>query len=244
MGGGAPALTDPVPHDPAQHTDENTRRVVRAAAARLGVHAIEPAPRWPRFALPATALAGADRLLGVEAPRGAPLIGLHASGGRPIKQWHPDRFGEAVGRMAHAVGARVVLTGSTGDRHVVDAARAALPTDVDVIDLAGRLDLVTLAAVLSRLELLVSGDTGPTHLAAAMGTPVVAVFGLSDPARYAPLVPLRRIVRIDLACSPCNRVRLPPAPCRDRVPECLEGIAADMVFRAGLDVLTARNPCK
>jgi ADP-heptose:LPS heptosyltransferase len=75
------------------------------------------------------------------------------------------------------------------------------------------------------------------HLAAAMGTPLVAVFGLSDPARYAPLGPAQRIVRIDLWCSPCNRVRRPPARCQGRVPDCLEGIGPDMVVRAGLDLL-------
>ena len=74
------------------------------------------------------------------------------------------------------------------------------------------------AALLARLDLLVTGDTGPMHLAAAVGTPVVAVFGPSDPARYAPRGPRDRVVRIDLPCSPCNRIRRPPARCVGHTP--------------------------
>jgi ADP-heptose:LPS heptosyltransferase len=173
--------------------------------------------------------------LGRTDPR--PLVGLHASGGREIKQWQPARFGQAAGRVAQQIDARVVLTGAPGDRTLVEAARAALPPSVDVVDLADGVDLMTLAAVLQQLTIYVTGDTGPMHLAAAMGTPVVAVFGLSDPRRYAPLSPHRRIVRIDLPCSPCNRVRLPPARCQGHVPDCLEGIEAEMVYRAALDLL-------
>jgi hypothetical protein len=50
-------------------------------------------------------------------------------------------------------------------------------------------------------------------------------------------VPHRRVVRIDLACSPCNRVRRPPTRCEGHVPDCLEGISAETVYRAGLDLL-------
>ena len=131
-----------------------------------------------------------------------------------------------------------MLTGSTEDRALVDTARRSM-SDAAVIDLAGRLDLVTLAAVLARLDLYVTGDTGPMHLAAAVGTPVVAVFGPSDPTRYAPSDPdhHHRIVRIDLPCSPCNRIRLPPARCVGHTPDCLEGIDADRVYRAALDAI-------
>jgi lipopolysaccharide heptosyltransferase II len=237
MAGGRAALTDVVEHDSHQHTDENTRRLVRAAAARLGSALVEPSPGWPRFALPSSIAAAADALLGGDAVRDRPLIGLHPSGGRAIKQWHPERFAEAVTKLARDVSGTIVLTGTAGDRALVQATRAMIPAGQTVIDLAGPLDLPTLSGVLSRLDLYVTGDTGPMHLAAAMGTPTVGVFGISDPARYAPLVPHRRIVRIDLPCSPCNRVRLPPERCRGHVPDCLEGISVDMVYRAARDLL-------
>ena len=78
----------------------------------------------------------------------------------------------------------------------------AWPADVPLIELPLETDLVVLAAVLERLSLFITGDTGPMHLAAAVGTPVLAIFGPSLPTRYAPLSPRSRIVRIDIHCSP------------------------------------------
>jgi ADP-heptose:LPS heptosyltransferase len=91
--------------------------------------------------------------------------------------------------------------------------------------------------VLKRLAIFVTGDTGPMHLAAAVGTPVVALFGPSVPARYAPLTTDSRVVRVDLPCSPCNRIRRPPDRCRGRVPECLDGISVDAVLAAARGLL-------
>jgi ADP-heptose:LPS heptosyltransferase len=85
--------------------------------------------------------------------------------------------------------------------------------------------------------LLLVGDTGPMHLAAAVGTPVVALFGPSDPARYGPLSIRSRVVTADLWCRPCNRVRRPPARCQGRVPDCLNGIDAETVYVAADSLL-------
>jgi ADP-heptose:LPS heptosyltransferase len=108
-----------------------------------------------------------------------------------------------------------------------------------VIDVSGASDLLDAAAVLARLDVLITGDTGPMHLAAAVGTPVVAVFGPSDPARYATAGPLDRVVRVDLPCSPCNRIRRPPARCVGHTPDCLAGIDAETVYEAAVAVLDA-----
>jgi ADP-heptose:LPS heptosyltransferase len=97
--------------------------------------------------------------------------------------------------------------------------------------------LLTLAAILERLDLLITGDTGPMHLAAAVATPIVAVFGPSDPARYAPRGPLDRVVRVDLPCSPCNRIRRPPARCTGHTPDCLAFLTTESVFAAAMAVL-------
>ncbi len=123
--------------------------------------------------------------------------------------------------------------------------RAALPTSLDVLDLAGEADqhLPLLAAILERCRLLITGDTGPMHLAAFVGTPIVAIFGPSDPIRYAPLASPHRVVQIDLPCAPCNRIRLPPARCQGHTPDCLEGVTADAVYAAARDLIaeTARG---
>jgi heptosyltransferase-2 len=183
--------------------------------------------------VPADAIARADARIGTAR---RPLIGVHASGGRESKQWHLDRFAETARRLARDRRATIVLTGATADRAMVDRVRAGL-ADTLVIDTVGELDLVDLAALLSRLDLFVTSDTGPMHLASAVGTPVVALFGPADPRRYGPSSPRQRVIRVDLPCSPCGQVRLPPERCRGHVPDCMDGITADVVTRAAQELL-------
>jgi ADP-heptose:LPS heptosyltransferase len=168
-----------------------------------------------------------------------PLIGLHVAGGRASKQWHVDRFAAAARAVARAWGGTIVLTGASADRPLVDLARRALG-GVPFVDASGALDLPTLAALLAELDLFITSDTGPMHLAAAMDTPIVALFGPADPRRYGPLAGQARVVRVDLWCSPCGRVRLPPERCRGHVPDCMDGISVNMVVAAANELLEAR----
>jgi ADP-heptose:LPS heptosyltransferase len=232
-GGGGAFLTDALAYAPATHVADNARRLVRHVSGRAETQAATPGPSRTRLAPPADAVARAQAVLGTSR---RPLIGLHASGGREVKQWHLDRFAEVGRTLADARQATLVLTGAGSDRAIVDAVRHALG-DRRVIDVTGTLDLPTLAALLSQLDLLITGDTGPMHLAALMGTPLVALFGPSDPRRYGPLGERQRVLRIDLPCSPCGRVRLPPAWCRGHVPACLDGIQVDAVVAAANDLL-------
>jgi ADP-heptose:LPS heptosyltransferase len=163
-------------------------------------------------------------------------VGIHASGGRESKQWHLDRFAAVARRLAQERRTTIVLTGSPADRPMVDAVRNAIG-DVPTIDAAGGLDLPALAALVARLDVLVTGDTGPMHLASVMGTPVVALFGPSHVERYGPLATHQRILRVDIHCSPCGRVRLPPERCRGHVPDCMDGIQVDAVVRAATELL-------
>ncbi|MBI2834828.1 MAG: lipopolysaccharide heptosyltransferase II [Acidobacteria bacterium] len=231
MAGGAPLLTDRVAFDSRAHTSENALQLVRAAFKST---AIESRNRPQPLELPANERRRAADLL---KEAGRRVIAVHVSGGRAIKQWPAERFADVAARLARNEDATIVLTGTEDDRPLVSALQAALPASVRIIDLAGRADLLLLAAVLEQCHALVTGDTGPMHVAAAVGTPVVAVFGLSDPARYGPLTPHCRIARIDLPCSPCNRVRRPPDRCRTGTPDCLAGIGADVVYRAAVELL-------
>ena len=232
-GGGGGLLDLALDYDPRAHTVDNAVTLARAAVSRKTV---EPAPMT--LTLPDSARVEAARLL-QSMPPGL-RIGVHASGGRPVKQWPETRFAEVAARAIADRNAVIVLTGAPGDRAQVDAVKASLPAE-RVLDVCGRVDLVTLAAVLAELDLLVTGDTGPMHLAHAVGTPVVAVFGPSDPARYAPRGSHDRIVRIDLPCSPCNRIRLPPARCTGHTPDCLSGVDVARVVHAIDDVLDGRQ---
>jgi ADP-heptose:LPS heptosyltransferase len=226
MAGGGPLLTRVVPHRVDEHTALNAARLVAAAFQA-------PAPSAPfafRFEVPAAAAAEARRLTGPH-PR---YIVVHASGGRAIKQWDPDRFAAAATQIARALGAAIVLTGAPGDQPLADRVRGSIPSDLPVVDLTGRAPLIPLAGVLAAARLVLTGDTGPMHLAAAVGAPVVAVFGPSMPWRYGPYATRHRIVRIDLPCAPCNLIRQPPARCQGHTPDCLAGVGVEAVVAAAL----------
>jgi heptosyltransferase-2/heptosyltransferase-3 len=169
--------------------------------------------------------------------RGRPLVGIHPSAGRALKQWEVEKFAALIDRLADR--ARVIVTGSSGDRSLVEnvAAKASSPPET----LVGT-DLATFAAVVEALDVFVTGDTGPMHLAHAVGTANVAIFGPSDPVRYGPPegLGLRRVVREPVFCSPCNMIRRPPAECaRAPAPECIAGITVDQVLAAVHDALAA-----
>jgi ADP-heptose:LPS heptosyltransferase len=227
-GGGGPILDQALAFDPRAHTTANARRLALAVTGAPG-----PADTGRILDTGPRAAGEAARILA--AGRG-PLIGIHVSGGREIKQWPLDRFA-AVGRhLLDATGGTIVLTGAPADRPLVATVRELLPAE-RTIDATGAGDLLASAAILQRLGLLITGDTGPMHLAAAVGTPVVAVFGPSDPARYAPLGPHDRVVRVDLPCAPCNRIRLPPERCTGHTPDCLAGVPVTQVVEAARAVL-------
>ena len=223
-GGGGALLDLALDYDTSAHTIDNARRLVHAAIGR----APEAPVAWT-LPVPDEIRAEASRLL---APaEGRIKIGMHVSGGRAIKQWPEARFRELAEHLVRDRSAAIVLTGAPGDRAQVDLVRTALPPD-RVIDLCGDGGLLQSAAVIAELDLFVTGDTGPMHLANAVGTPIVAVFGPSDPRRYAPRGPRDTVVRIDLPCSPCNRIRRPPARCVGHTPDCLSGIEVARVLEA------------
>jgi ADP-heptose:LPS heptosyltransferase len=239
MAGGGPLLTDVGEHRPDRHTADNAAALV--AAAFPG----EPLARWgarsgagwgapPPFRLdvPEDARRAAAALV---APHAGYLV-VHASGGRAIKQWDLDRFGEATTRIARLLGAAVVLSGAQGDAAITARVRGALPADLPVVDLTGKPDLLVLAGVLEGARLVLTGDTGPMHLAAAVRAPVVAVFGPSMPWRYGPRDTSHRVVRVDLWCAPCNQIRKPPARCVGHTPDCLAGVTVDAVVEAARDL--------
>ncbi len=236
MAGGGPMLTDRVPFDARLHTHANALRLVERAFDLPRDGAPLTSPPAARLTVPADARARAEALLASHGS-GRPLVAIHAGGGREIKQWDLGRFAEVAVRLAASHGVDLVLTGTAQDRAAVETVRQALGPRIDVIDLVGRADLVTLAAVLERVDLLVTGDTGPMHLAAALDIPMVAVFGPSDPSRWGPVSSAARVVRVSLPCSPCNRIRRPPARCRGHVPDCLASVDTDAVYEAAVALL-------
>ncbi len=130
------------------------------------------------------------------------LVGVHpgATNSR-AKVWSAARFGAVMEKLAAATDARVVVLGGPGEGALAREVEDAL--DEPPIRLQGKTSLGELIGVLSELSLLLSNDSGPMHLAAALGVPTLAVFGPTDPSETGPLGPRARFVREPVECSPC-----------------------------------------
>lgn len=233
-GGGGGFLTDVLPYDRSAHSAANALRLVDRAlpdgGASPGVSA------GPALRIPAEAeTRAAGRLESCD--RRGPVVGINPGAGRAIKEWPAARFAAAAAALAERDAATIVLLGSASETTTAAAVRDALPPHVRLVDLAGDAPLVDLAAVLRRLSVLLTADTGPMHLAAAVGTPVVGIFGPSDPVRYAPLSRRSAVVCADLWCRPCGRMRRPPRRCGHGTPDCLSGIRVEAVVDAARRLL-------
>lgn len=142
------------------------------------------------------------------------------------KLWEDDKFAELGDRIRQELGISVVLTG--GEAGPLDRIQARMTTEA--VNLGGRTTLRELAALYQHAALVVTTDSGPMHLAAAVGTPVVALFGPTDPDRTGPYGPGHRIIRRGLSCSPCFRKAC-------KAPRCMTDISVEEVFAAVRDLL-------
>jgi ADP-heptose:LPS heptosyltransferase len=221
--GGAYLLTDVVPLDETVSWVEQNQAAM--AVAVRGASPV-PAPHTRDGDRQAAERVFAD--LGLATAR-RPLVGIHPSGGRLVKQWDPARWGAVAARLESEFGATIVLTGSEADRPLAEAVTRDLRERP--IDLIGRLGVAQTMAVIAGLDLFLSPDTGPMHMACALGTPSVTVFGPSDPVRYfSGRGPRHVVARAPLWCSPCNLIRKPPAECIGaEPPECLRLVSVDEV---------------
>ncbi|MBU0652182.1 MAG: glycosyltransferase family 9 protein [Proteobacteria bacterium] len=143
------------------------------------------------------------------------------------KLWEDEKFAELGDRLREELGVGIVLTG--GEAGTLERIRGRMRTRA--VNLGGRTTLRELACLYRQAALLVTTDSGPMHLAAAMGTPVVALFGPTDPARTGPYGPGHRVIRRALSCAPCLRKR-----CDN--PRCMTEISVEEVFTAVREILT------
>jgi 3-deoxy-D-manno-octulosonic-acid transferase/heptosyltransferase-1 len=127
------------------------------------------------------------------------------------KLWEPDRFSLLADRVQKELNGKVVFTGSEQDRVVIDEIVGEMKTTP--LDLAGQTSLKALAYLYSKCHLLITTDTGPMHMAAAMGCPVVALFGPTAPWRTGPYGKGHRVIREELECSPCFKKKCDHLSC-------------------------------
>jgi heptosyltransferase-1 len=212
------ALTERVPpFDPEAHAVRRYLNLAYYLGAPLTT---------PRFRLGLDLAADLAALLPGEA--GPPLAVLHPGARWASKLWPPASWAR-LGEWLSQRGFQVAITGSAADQELVGGIIGQ--SQAPLINLAGRTSLAELAGVLRQAAVAVTPDTGAMHLAAALGTPVVALFGPTAPWRTGPFGPGHQVVRLDLPCSPCFQRQCPE-------PRCLTDLTPEMVQAACEKILS------
>ena len=184
------------------------RLVDRFAALAAPPGAMVPMPPAPVLVPDAANRSAAARALHLSTAKPVAVLCPGAEYG-PAKRWPPTHFADLAAKLL-AQGAQVWIVGSPNDKLAASSVlQAAGETGRSIRDLAGRTDLGTAIDLLSLANVVVSNDSGLMHAAAAVGVPVVALFGSSSPVYTPPLSPLAHVVRIDIACSPCFKRECP-----------------------------------
>lgn len=154
-------------------------------------------------------------------PEGMPAqyVVLNIGATKPANLWAPKRFNELAEKIRARIHLPCIITGGPEDKI---RAKQILDSGVpDIMDLTGATTIAQLIEVIGHARAVVSCDTGPMHLAAALDKPLVALFGPSDPRRTGPYQ--GQVIQGHAACAPCNQKHCP-------APDCMDSISADMVM--------------
>ncbi len=202
------------------------------------LHLIEPLgnypspPLFPSLSLNGTQEMWAEAFLSRHRLKGRLLIGLNpgATYGE-AKCWPPERFAELGRRLIQDNRASILIFGSSRPQEKALNAAIAGGIGEGCLNLSGETSLLQLAALLRHCRLLVTNDTGTMHVAAAVGTRVIAIFGPTDPRTTSPLGEGHVVIRKEVPCSPCLK-RVCPEDHR-----CMELISVANVFKAAQEGL-------
>lgn len=155
------------------------------------------------------------------------LIGINPGSVWPTKRWLPERFAEVADWLTIHYGAKIVMIGSNNDRDDIDKVLAA--TKHPHLDLCGKTNLKELATLISRCAMLITNDSGPMHIAAALQVPLVAIFGsTTKELGFTPYSTNNRIVEVNLPCRPCSSHGLKKCPKKHF--QCMRDISSETVM--------------
>lgn len=164
------------------------------------------------------------------------LIGIHPGAEEAVRRWMAERFAAVGAALAMRYGGTPVITGTASE--VQGAANVHSRMAVPSLNLAGKTSLGGLAALIDRLAVLITNDSGPAHLAYALGTPSVTIFGGEDHRTWGPLEesPIHQIASVEVGCRPCEGGR-----CAHNL-HCLESVSvAEVLDKASAAIECARN---
>lgn len=155
------------------------------------------------------------------------VIGLNTGGSWPTKRWTTDGFAK-LAEMLQQDGYQVVFFGGPMDKSMVDEIVGRMKKKPVIF--TGRVNLLELAALIKKCTVFVSGDSGPMHIATSQGVPVVAIFGPSDPVRYAPYHISHCIIKADVECLACGEHK-----CEHH--SCMKNVTPAQVFLAVKEII-------
>jgi heptosyltransferase-1 len=217
-------------------------------APRAGIHRIErdlallaPLGIRPRYAAPVLPSREEDReamdraLAGL--PAGGPLVVIHpgTSAFAAFKRWLPERYAAVADGLAAGRVARVLVTYGPDDRDEAERVVAHAKAGAALAPPTG--SLLQYCELLRRADLFIGSDTGPMHLASALGVPTVALFGPKDPVQTGPYCSRSIVVRGRADCAPCTRRTCSHV-------RCMTSIEPEPVLAAAIDVLDGGGECR
>jgi len=189
----------------------------------------DPEPLAPRLHMVPDEIADAKKKFGLGNITG-PVLGLNAGAEYGLaKRWPAERFIAAARKVRQQTNCVLLIFGGPGDHSIAAQIHSATGNGQSAINLAGRTSLRELMSLLKLCRVLLTNDTGPMHVAAALGTPVVVPFGSTSPELTGPGLPgdaRHRLLKSDAPCSPCF-LRECPIDFR-----CMNGIGVDRVVEA------------
>ena len=229
-------MTDSMPGrhwNPGDHKHEVDYCLELAKAAGATT---SPADRIPHLYVDPLASQQIEQLLRHEGIRaGKPLIACHVSSNNgQSKRWPIPYWATLIDKLIREQDVQVVLTGAPVDLPLIESVTCRMQERA--INLAGKTSLPQLVALLQRADLVISGDSGPMHIAAAVGTPLIAIHGPTDPALSGPVSPRATILRSTIWCSPCYNA-MDTADCRFFTTQCMKNILPGQVFKVAQEKL-------
>ncbi|GAB4558774.1 MAG: glycosyltransferase family 9 protein [Anaerolineae bacterium] len=219
-----PFLTHPLEYVEGQHAVQQNLRLVDPEIDSA------QAEDWPlQFSSSAADHAWAKEQL---SRLSRPIVAIHPGAGAAIKRWREAAWSRVADALVERWQASIVITGGPGEVILGEAVAAKMRHKALV--LAGKTSLGQLAALFAQCDLVLGPDSGPLHLAVAVGVPTVHLYGPADPSLFGPWGPAHRhrVIQSDWACAPCHRFDYPP----EAVP--LHGCVRDI---QETEVLTAAN---
>lgn len=174
----------------------------------------------------------AQELFSLNGFTGKNVIAINPGASHPVNRWQVEKFASLADRLAEQSSVKVVIVGGKEDQPL--AAEIFRSSRTKPLVLTGKTDLLQLGAILRKCAVLVSGDTGPMHMATAVGTRVVALFGAADPARTGPVGNGHLVLQAgNVDCVPCRSRRCS----RKEQLICMENITVEEVFDAVTSML-------